>query len=76
MKFIYHDTETTGIASEDRIIETAHLLVEKGELKQHIEELCKAPVKIKPAAAMTHGYRNRDVENKPSFEKTKSASEL
>lgn len=75
-KFSYHDTETTGGSSEDRIIETAHILVENGEFKEHIEDLCKATVKIKPAAAMIHGYRNRDVKNKPEFNKTKSAEQL
>lgn len=76
-KFLYHDTETTGIASEDRIIETAHLLVENGKLIEHIEDLCKPDnVKIKPAAAATHGYRNSDIKSKPSFNDTVSASKL
>lgn len=45
-------------------------------LLAHTEELCKAPVKIKAAAAMTHGYRNSDVKDKCSFNETKSAKEL
>jgi len=69
---IFHDTETTGVEVEDRIIETAHIHFDgKGKLV-YKEELCKAPVKIKPAAAMTHGYTNKMVESKPPFKKLES----
>jgi DNA polymerase III epsilon subunit-like protein len=75
--YVYHDTETTGTAGEDRIIETAHLKIKKGVLEEHLEELCNPKtVKIKPAAAMTHGYRNSDIKDKPEFKELKSANSL
>jgi DNA polymerase III epsilon subunit-like protein len=73
---VFHDTETTGVEPEDRIIESAYMHFNgKGSLK-FLEELNKAPVKIKPAAAMTHGYTNKMVEGKPTFDKTKGAKFL
>jgi len=73
---VIHDTETTGVEPEDRIIESAYIYFnEKGKLS-FLEELNKAPVKIKPAAAMTHGYTNKMVEEKGPFEKTKGAKFL
>lgn len=75
--YIYHDTETTGVAGEDRIIETAHLKIKNGVLIEHLEELCNPKtVKIKPAAAMTHGYRNSDIKDKHDFKELKSANSL
>lgn len=77
VNYIFHDTETTGIAAEDKIIETAHLRVNSNnELVEFVQELCNPGLPIKPAAAMTHGYRNRDVVNKPSFESLESNSKL
>jgi DNA polymerase III epsilon subunit-like protein len=67
-----HDTETTGVEIEDKIIETAHALVVDGKLEDYKEELCKADLPIKPAAAMTHGYTNRMIADKPSFKKLES----
>jgi len=73
---VFHDTETTGVEPEDRIIESAYIhFNEKGSLN-YLEELNQAPVKIKPAAAMTHGYTNKMVEGKPSFNKTKGSQFL
>lgn len=71
-KYFIHDTETTGIEGEDRIIETAHLLIENGELVDYREDLCNPGIRIKPEAAMAHAYRNSDIKGKPTFDKTKS----
>jgi len=74
MKLFFHDTETTGIEVEDRLIESAHLVVDtenKMGAYWH-KDLCKAPLPIKPAAAMVHGYSNAMVKNKPSFQETLS----
>lgn len=75
--FLFHDTETTGTSAEDRIIETAHCLVKNGKMLDYKEELCNPKsVTIKPAAAMTHGYRNSDIKDKPEFSKIASANTL
>jgi len=79
MKFqnlLIHDTETTGVAPEDRIIESAYIyFAPRGKLS-YLEELNKAPIAIKPAAAMTHGYTNSMVEDLGPFEKTKGSKFL
>lgn len=72
---IIHDTETTGILPEDRIIESAYIHIENGKV-EFKEELNKAPVPIKPAAAMTHGYTNKMVENLGSFKSTEGFRDL
>jgi len=67
---VFGDTETTGIEKEDRIIENAFLLFD-GHGKPSFEEvLCKAEVPVKPAAAMTHGYREWELQDKPFFKDT------
>ena len=69
---VIHDTETTGVEPEDRIIESAHIYFNgRGQLS-FLEELNKGPVKIKPAAAMTHGYTNKMIEKEGPFNKTES----
>lgn len=73
---IFHDTETTGADPEDRIIESAHIYFDKKGKLEYREDLNKPPLPIKPAAAMTHGYTNKMVANKPAFEETESFSFL
>lgn len=77
-EFSLHDLETTGVSTEDRAIESALAHVKGDELIEFIEELNYPgdEVKIKPGAAMTHGYRNSDVKGKPLFKETKSFTKL
>ena len=76
VNIMFHDTETTGVDPEDRIIESAYIYFDKNGSMVYKEELNKAPVKIKPAAAMTHGYTNKMVEGKPSFSDTEGTTFL
>ena len=62
---VFGDTETTGIKKEDGIIENAFLLFDGRGNSSFEEGLCKAHVPVKPAAAMTHGYRQWELEDKP-----------
>ena len=73
---IFHDTETTGVDSEDRIIESAYIYFDSNSSMVYNEELNSAPARIKPAAAMTHGYTNKMIADKPAFDKTKGAKFL
>ena len=70
---IFFDTETTGIAAEDQIIQIGAIITDtKGELyKQGIyDELCSSKIPIKLEAMSTHGIRQAQLDGKPEFQKT------
>jgi len=70
---IFFDTETTGIAVEDQIIQVGAIITDtKGELyKQGVyDELCSSKIPIKLEAMSTHGIRQVELEGKPEFQKT------
>lgn len=72
---IIHDTETTGTAEEDRIIESAYIKIKDGKV-EFKEGLNQAPLPVKPAAAMTHGYRNSMLVGLPQFIETEQYTDL
>jgi len=71
---VIFDTETTGIRKkQDRIIELAMAAVKNGKLIEFKVDLSKPKdVKIKPGAAMTHGYSNNGIKDAPAFDDTDS----
>lgn len=75
--FLYHDTETTGVDEEDKIIETAYLAVGgASDILVYREELVNPQMPIKPLASVVHGYGNIHVKNKPLFVDIKSNKSL
>lgn len=72
---VIHDTETTGIDPDDRIIEQAYLYIKDGKV-EFKERLNNAPVPIKPGAAMTHGYRNSQIKNLPMIHETEEFEDM
>ena len=82
MKIVFHDTETTGIDAEDRILQSAHAVFDFDpgtntmELQSFREEIIKPPVPCKPEAAAVHGIWKTDYENAPSWEESASKKEL
>ena len=80
MKILFHDTETTGVGIEDRILQSAYSLYElKGDkisFIRYMEEDIMPPVPIKPAAAATHGLWYDDLKDAPIFENSKTKVDL
>jgi len=63
MKFIFLDTETTGLLDEDRLIQIAWYCEESG----FVNELFKPPLPIKYGAMGVHHITEEDVIQKSSF---------
>ncbi|MDA3907564.1 MAG: 3'-5' exonuclease, partial [Sulfurimonas sp.] len=76
---IFFDTETTGVDSEDQIIQIGAIITDtKGELygKGVYDELCSSNIPIKLQAMSTHGLRQVDIDDKPLFKKTEFWKDL
>jgi DNA polymerase III epsilon subunit family exonuclease len=63
--FVVFDTETTGLAATDRIVEIACARVESGRVVDKFEMLVNPEMSIPPAASGVHGIYDRDVANAP-----------
>lgn len=72
---VIHDTETTGIDPDDRIIEQAYLYIKDGKV-EFKERLNNSPVPIKPGAAMTHSYRNSQIKGLPMIHETEEFEDM
>jgi len=72
---IFFDTETTGSAKDDEIIEIG-AIVEKGQNITTYDELCGTSKLIAVEAMVTHGIRNEDIKDKEPFNKSKFYSNL
>lgn len=73
-KLIIFDTETTGLNEEDRIIQIGAIISELGNpnyFEVAYNELCSSEIPIKIEAMSTHGIRQNDIKNKPSYNETK-----
>jgi len=73
-KLIFFDTETTGNAKDDQIIEIGAIVEDlNGNLIEYYDELCSTEngKLIAPEAMVTHGIRNEDLESKKPFVKSK-----
>ncbi len=70
---IFFDTETTGIEAEDQIIQIGAIITDTqgGLYKKGVyDELCATNIPIKLQAMSTHGIRDKELEEKKSFNKT------
>jgi len=63
-KYIILDTETTGTADEDRVIQLGYLVLGGKEIEVH-NEFCSADVPIQFAAMEVHGITQEMIEGKP-----------
>ncbi len=73
-KVIIFDTETTGLNEEDRIIQIGAIIIdiETNTLysKGVYNEFCSSDIPIKLKAMATHGTRQEDIHDKPTFKET------
>ncbi len=72
-KVIIFDTETTGLDSEDKIIQIGAIIVDTDnkEYKEKFDELFSCDIPIKIEAMSTHGIRNEHIKDKPKFKDSK-----
>ena len=78
-KAIFFDTETTGSAKDDQIIEIGAIVEDiDGNFIKSFNELCATTNNklIHPDAMATHGIRNEDLEGKEPFIKSSFYKEL
>lgn len=71
-KTIIFDTETTGIQSDDRIIQVGAISIDSRDRNYHkvFDELCSTTKEISIGAMATHGIRDIELEDKPTFVET------
>ncbi|WP_152055202.1 3'-5' exonuclease [Aliarcobacter butzleri] len=68
--YVLFDTETTGAAQEDRVIQFGAMIVDtKGKIEA-FDELCSAPIPIKLEAMEVHNITPDLLENKPKAVET------
>lgn len=70
-KYILFDTETTGAAPEDKIIQLGGMVINSKEDIEVYDELCTTDVPIKLEAMEVHNITPDLIENKPKFEELK-----
>ena len=75
-KYILFDTETTGNAPEDRIIQIGALVVHNKASIDLYDSLCKAPLEIKVEAMEVHHITPDLIADKPPYPKTAFAQVL
>ncbi len=75
-KYILFDTETTGNAPEDRIIQIGALVVHSRESIDLYDSLCKAPLEIKVEAMEVHHITPDLITDKPPYSQTAFAQVL
>ena len=64
-KLIFFDTETTGNAEKDSLVQIAY---KDGD--ENFTGLYKPPVKIPPEASAVHHITNKMVADKPTFQES------
>lgn len=74
-KYIILDTETTGTAEEDRIIQLGYMVLGSQEVEVH-NEFCSSEVAIKYPAMEAHGITPEMIEGKPPFSELQSYARL
>jgi len=68
-KYIILDTETTGTAEEDRVIQLGYIVLGTRPIEVH-NEFCSTNTPIKFGAMEVHGITPEMIENKPSCKET------
>jgi len=70
-KSIIFDTETTGIESDDRIIQIGAISIDSKDRNHTLfDELCSTTKAISVEAMATHGIRDVELDGKPPFVET------
>jgi len=75
-KYLLFDTETTGIAQEDRIIQIGLMLVHSKDDIEVYDELCSSDVDIKLESMEIHNITPDKIENKESFLSTNAYQKI
>lgn len=75
-KYILFDTETTGTATEDRVIQFGAMIVDAKAPIEVYDELCSSDVKIKIEAMEVHNLTPELLEGKPLATETKFYTRL
>lgn len=68
--YVLFDTETTGAAQEDRVIQFGAMIVDNKGKVEAFDELCSAPIPIKLEAMEVHNITPDLLENKPKAAET------
>lgn len=77
MKIIILDTETTGMAENDRICQLSYLVLDEDlNIEEIHNDLCLPPLPIGFEAMAIHHITPEMLENKPSCKKTKAYQRL
>ncbi len=76
MKFVILDTETTGIAVQDRVIQLGFMVLEGRENTEIYNELFSCDVPISIVAMETHGITPPMLKSKPKIQDSKSFKKL
>lgn len=63
--YVLFDTETTGAAQEDRVIQFGAMIVDNKGKVEAFDELCSTPIPIKLEAMEVHNITPDLLENKP-----------
>jgi DNA polymerase III epsilon subunit-like protein len=75
-KYILFDTETTGAAQEDKIIQIGMMIVHNKNEIEVFDELCSCDVAIKLEAMEVHNIVPKMLEGQATFQETKSCQNL
>jgi DNA polymerase-3 subunit epsilon/exodeoxyribonuclease X len=70
-KYLLFDTETTGAATEDRIIQIGGMIISSKTDIEVFDEMCSTDVEIKLEAMEVHNITPELIEGKPPFSQTK-----
>ncbi|MEV9616299.1 3'-5' exonuclease [Aliarcobacter butzleri] len=68
--YVLFDTETTGAAQEDRVIQFGAMIVDNKGKVEAFDELCSTPIPIKLEAMEVHNITPDLLENKPKAVET------
>ena len=75
-KYIILDTETTGAAENDRVIQLGYLVLDPGKPVEIHNELCSAEVPITVGAMEVHNITPEMIEDKPSCSEIRAYKRL
>ena len=76
-KLIILDTETTGLETEDRIIQLSYLVTDfSGKIEEVHNEFCQAPLQSKFDAMAIHHITPEMLEGKPTCQELKGLARL
>jgi DNA polymerase III epsilon subunit-like protein len=76
VNYILFDTETTGSAQEDRIIQIGGMIIRSKDDLDVYDELCSTQIPIKLEAMEVHNITPDKIQDKPPFSQTKFFQKL